>query len=172
MRLRVRTYSTSSASRSGQSTVLRPFTCASPVIPGTDLEPLVLVADEAIPVVHRQRPGTDERDLAAQQVEQRRQLVEAGRPQPAADPGDPLGIELRAFPTRRRMPHRAELQQFERLTAESEAALAIDHPGPHRHPGGDRRTGEHRREHDQTADCGDHVDRASDAVGESSIITV
>ena len=167
-RLRVLTYSTSSAKRSGQSMALRPLTWASPVMPGADLEAFVLVADETVPVVHRQRARADEGDLAAQEVPQRRQFVEARGPQPLPDTRHTLGVELRSLTTRSRMAHRPELEQRERPAREAEPALPVDHTTTRRRPlsaaAAPRSTGRARRD----ADSGDDdVDQSSDPIGNS-----
>ena len=53
----------------------------------------VAVAGE---VLHRQRPRADEAHLAGHHVDERRQLVEARRPQESAEPGERSVVVLRA----------------------------------------------------------------------------
>src|SRR6056297_3409981 len=131
---------------------------------GPHLEALVLRTPEAGPVVHRQRTRPHQGDVALHEVPQRRQLVEARGPQPAADAGDALGVELGCLPARPRRAHRRELQQLEGMSTEAQPALAIDDAPPDAHPGGDGGRQQHRRQHHEAPDAGRHVDGPPDRI--------
>ena len=113
----------------------RAVTCQSPVMPGRHEEALEVVGLEVLGLVRDARARADERHVAAQDVDQLRQLVEARLAEPAADARDRVAaVELverrcasgrggRAPSTRsmyvavRRVvgvdPHRPELQRRE-----------------------------------------------------------
>ena len=71
-----------------RSDVARAVTCHRPVMPGRHEEPLEVVRLEVLGLVGDARPRADERHVAAEHVEQLRQLVEARLAQPAADARD------------------------------------------------------------------------------------
>ena len=77
-------------------------------------------------VAHQQRPGADQAHLTAQHVPQRRQLVQARRPQPAAEAGEPVGVadQTRAHVD---LPHRAELDHPERHAGAAGPGLPQQH---------------------------------------------
>ena len=71
----------------------------------------------------RARP--DQGHLAAQHVDQLRQLVQAGAAQPASDRGDPRVVGARLHEPRAGVvAHGAELQQLEHIVVEALARLA------------------------------------------------
>ena len=113
---------------------------------GFDLEPPVLVASVPVPVVHGQRSRADESDVAAQDVDQRGQFVEARRPQPRAQRGQPFCIELRRASAWFRMQHRAKLEHLEGTSTETQSTLSEQdsrtHPESYRDHGGAAMTGE------------------------------
>jgi hypothetical protein len=94
----------------------------------------------------RQRPRAHGAHLAAQDVDELRNLVEAGRAQQPAD--------ARHAP----VAHRAELQHLKRAAPEAHALLAKQHRPP---IVGNDRHGNHRhrrREHGQARRCAEHVE--------------
>lgn len=80
-------------------------------------------------VLHQQGPGADEAHLAAQDVEQPRQFVDRGGPQPAAEGREPLGIGEQGAAAVAGVGHRAELQQPEGPAAVAGALLAEEGGG-------------------------------------------
>ena len=67
----------------------RPLTCAQPVMPGPDREPAALALGVLVDLDLDRRPRADERHLAAQDVDEVRQLVDRRAPQERADARDP-----------------------------------------------------------------------------------
>ena len=63
----------------------RAVTCQSPVMPGRDEEALEVVRLEVLGLVRDARPRADERHVAAKDVDELRQLVEARLAQPAPE---------------------------------------------------------------------------------------
>ena len=115
--------------RSGHGSEARPLTCAQPVMPGLDLEPAALARGVVVDLVLDRRPRADDRHLAAQDVDQVRQLVEREAAQQAADAGDArIALEhVDAGAHRRRAgDHRAQLPELEGRAAATDAALAVE----------------------------------------------
>ena len=71
----------SRCTRSSKSSSERPETCHSPVMPGQHEVALAVPVLEHVVVALGQRARPDERHLAAQHVDQLRQLVEREAPQ-------------------------------------------------------------------------------------------
>ena len=82
-------YQRSSSIRSGQGSDARPLTCAQPVRPGRDGEPPALAVGVVVDLDLQRRARPDQRHLAAQHVDQVRQLVDRRAAQERADAGDP-----------------------------------------------------------------------------------
>ena len=85
---RCSTYQRSSSMRSLHGSDARPLTCAQPVMPGLDLQPAALALGVLVDLHLDRRARADDRHLAAQDVDQVRQLVERGAAQERADARD------------------------------------------------------------------------------------
>ena len=70
----------------------RAVTCQRPVMPGGDEEALEMVRREVLGLVRDARARPDERHVAAEHVDQLRQLVEARLPQPATEARDRVAV--------------------------------------------------------------------------------
>ena len=84
---------------SWNGTSLRPLTCQRPVMPGHGAQPPVLPVFVLRDLARDRWARADQAHLAAQDVEQLRQLVQAGAPEEAADRRDAriaLHLEQRA----------------------------------------------------------------------------
>ena len=116
----------------GPARELRPLTCAQPVMPGRTDEPPALPLGVVHDLLRQRRPRPDQAHVAAQDVPQLRQLVEAGRPQQSG-PADASG--RRPAPPGRLGPHRAQLDDRELAAVPAGAPLAEQHrpaqPPPH-----------------------------------------
>ena len=124
-----------------------------------NLQPAGLFVAVPVEVAHRQRPRPDERHLAAHDVDERRQLVETRRPQESADPGETLGVVLRAGLVGVRRSHRAELDELERPAAAAAASLAEQHRRAVDDPHDDRDRRDQRGRDDEQRGGDDDVDR-------------
>ena len=129
-------YRKSSRTRSSKSSSEPARDLPQPGDPRQHQVALLVPLLEPLEVAHRQRPRTDERHLAADHVDELRQLVEREAAQEPPDPRQPrivADLEQRARLLVERLEvvldlvgvlaHRAELEARERLAAD---------PGPHR----------------------------------------
>ena len=138
----------SSSIRSGQGSDARPLTCAQPGQPGADREPLALAVRVGVDLGLQRRARPDQRHLAAQHVDQVRQLVDRRAPQERADAGDPRVALVDRHPGADVLgagDHRAQLDDLEAVPVLADAVLAVDRVavGLQAHRGG--RDGDHRR---------------------------
>lgn len=81
--------------------------------------------------MHQQRAWPDKAHVTAQHVPQLGQLVETGRPKPAAEGGQPLAVGQRRSVGEHRVAHGSELQDLERTPVEPRSALAEKDGPPH-----------------------------------------
>ena len=107
---------------------------------GPDLQPAGLGVVVPREVRHRKGPGADEGHVAAHHVDERRQLVEARRPQHPADAGQARRVVLRTDLVGPGRSHRAELDELERPAAATAASLAEQHRCDRRRSGSRRRS--------------------------------
>ena len=147
------TYQRSSSIRSCHGSEARPLICAQPVMPGQRVEPAALALGVAVDLHLHGRPRADQRHLAAQHVDEVRQLVERRAPQPSrrarvmrASPG----VDGQAGAHRLGAgDHRAQLVELERPAAQADAALPVDRVAvrlePDRHRGRRQQPARRRR---------------------------
>ena len=94
------------------------------------------------------RPRADQRHLAAQHVDEVRQLVDRGAAQERADARDPR-VALVDRHARAQVlgagDHRAQLVDLEGVALQADAALAVDRVAVGLEPDGERRERDHRR---------------------------
>ena len=128
------TYHRSSSSRSSQVVVLRPLICAQPVSPGRTSCRRACSGRIPGQVAHGQRSRPDHAHLAPEHVHQRWQLVDAGRPEQAPEPGQPGLVGLGSAAARPRQPHRPQLDELEGLAVAPGPLLAKQHRPPHAQP--------------------------------------
>jgi hypothetical protein len=124
--------------------------------PGTDQVPLTLPRRVAIHDFHQLRPGSDQAHVAAHDVPQLRQLVQAPRTEPATEARVTRVARTLVRPAplfdHRRGPrpaigqHRAELQHGERHAVAADAALAEQDRAADRCEDGHRDGEQHRQE--------------------------
>ena len=127
--MRCSMYQRSSSMRSAHGSDARPLTCAQPVMPGLDGEPPALAVGVLRDLHRDRRPRADDRHLAAQDVDQVRQLVERGAAQERADAGDArvaLVDRHAGAHVLGARDHRAQLEHVERLAVAADAPLAVD----------------------------------------------
>lgn len=99
-------------------------------------------------ILHQERPRTDEAHVAAQHVEQARQLIQAGRPQHAPERRQSHIIRQRVSSPIDRIEHRPELDHLEGLTMQSRAHLPEEHWTPELAPDENRDDDQHWAERD------------------------
>ena len=93
------------------------MTCAQPVMPGLTREPAALALGVLRDLRRHRRPRADQRHLAAQHVDEVRQLVERGAAQERADARDARVAGVDREPRAdvlRAVDHRAQLEHVER----------------------------------------------------------
>jgi len=113
----------------------------------------------------RLRSRPDQRHVAAQDVQQLRQLVEAAGPQELAGPGDAQVVGRSHLRTAGARSHGAELVDDERHPALSEPHLPEQHRPGAAAAHGERHQREHRQQQQQRGQRDDHVERAPRPAG-------
>ena len=135
-------YQRSSSMRSSHGSAARPLTCAQPVMPGLDRQAPALALGVAVDLDLDRRARADDRHLAAQHVDEVRQLVERRAAQQAPDARDPrvalvdgqAGAHVLGAGD-----HRAQLEEVERAAVLADAALAVDRAAARLEPDRDDR---------------------------------
>src|SRR5665647_3253733 len=105
---------------------------------GPNLVPTGLLGRVTVQVLHEQGPGTDQRDVASDDVPQGGQLVDAGRSQPVTQWCHPRGVISRPAGGVI-LQHRTELDHDERLCVQSWATLLEEHRAAQAGPDDQRR---------------------------------
>ena len=122
-------YQRSSSMRCAQGSDARPLTCAQPVMPGATARRPRWRVGVLRDLRRDRRARADDRHLAAQDVDEVRQLVDRRAAQQRADARDArvagvdgeAGAELLGA-----VDHRAQLQDVELAPVAADAALAVD----------------------------------------------
>ena len=142
----------------GQSRALRPWTWAQPVMPGDGVEAAALLGAVAVDVGERQRARADQAHVAAHDVPQLRELVEAGGAQEPAEPWEALVVGQQFAVGAAGVGHAAELDDLDRLSVAAGARLAEQHRRPEADPHRDGRRRDDRRSDHERRPSDRHVD--------------
>ncbi len=130
------------------------------------LEPAVFVAAESIPVGHWKWARPHQSDIAAQNVPQRRQLVEAARAQESPETTETFGVVLWPVSPRRSVAHRPELEQHERMPTATQSLLAKQHTTAESNADEQSKYDEDGSADRETNRCGGDVDGSSNQLGD------
>ena len=128
--------------------------------PRANPQPAGLLGGVPLEVAHRQRTWADEAHLAAQHVVQRRQLVQARRPQHPSERRHPCLVMVRVIVLPRPQgTHRAELVQRERFAVVAGVGLREEHGRAEPEPDAERNNERDRNRDDQPAQRHDDIEQ-------------
>ena len=129
---------------------------------GANVMAVVLLFVVKRQVLHQQRSWPHDAHLAAEDVPQLRQLVDAQRAQLLSEARQPFLVRQKAAVFVPRVAHAAELMEFKNLFILSRALLAEDHRAAQLHAHKNRRHQHQRRQDDQRAPGQHDVQQALD----------
>ena len=135
-------YQRSSSIRSCHGSAARPLTCAQPVMPGSTASRPSWRSVYCVDLHPHGRARADQAHLAAQHVDEVRQLVEREAPQQRADARDARIALVDRQPGAHLLGaahHRAQLEQVEVAAALADPALAVDRRAAALEPDRERR---------------------------------